>query len=234
MTNRTDPVALAAGNNAVWCSIVCETQGMRGTFDADAWTCATRAPEFYPDAVTLRRGVDAESLLARIDRTSGASVKDSFADLDLSAAGFDLLFDASWIRHPARRAPRSARDDRWRVIRDPAALLEWETAWLDGESGPRNFRPSLLEREDVAILAIPAANGAVSTAILNVTGSVVGLSNVVTGDDGAAGTLSVALDAASSLYPGLDLVGYEQGSLLDAARQAGFELIGPLRVWMHD
>ena len=232
-----DHAALAARNNAAWCSIVCATHDLHGTVDADAWTWATRTPEFYPDAVTLRRGVDGEALLARIDRSSGCSVKDSFADLDLAASGFDVLFDASWIRFPAASAgPASGpgREDRWRVVRDAAALRDWETAWLDGEIGPRNFRSALLDRDDVAILAIPAHDGALTTAVLNVAAGVVGLSNVVTGEREAAATLSVALDAASQLFPGLDVVGYEQGPMLDAAQQVGFEVTGPLRVWMRD
>ncbi len=34
-------------------------------------------------------------------------------------------------------------------------------------------------------------------------------------------------------YPGLDVVGYESGSMLDAARAAGFTAIGPLRIWIR-
>ncbi|GAB3936384.1 hypothetical protein GCM10027614_12800 [Micromonospora vulcania] len=52
---------------------------------------------WYPDAVTLRPGVDVAALLRRIDAGPGASVKDSFADLDLADHGFRVLFDAEWI-----------------------------------------------------------------------------------------------------------------------------------------
>src|SRR5690349_21862218 len=60
-----------------------------------------RTPEHYPDAVTLHASVDADGLLARVDATSGCSIKDSFADLDLTPRGFDPLFDATWIRRRA-------------------------------------------------------------------------------------------------------------------------------------
>lgn len=237
MSDRIDHVALAARNNADWCSIVSGTHGAAGTFDADAWACATRTPEYYPDAVTLRRGIDVERLLARVDASSGCSVKDSFADLDLAAAGFDVLFEASWIRRPAGGSSPGATStarDRWRVVRDPAALRDWEDAWLDGEPGPRLFRRALLDLADVAILAIPSADASIATAVLNVTRGVVGLSNVVTGIADPLETFIVATDAAGELFPGLDVVGYERGELLDVARDAGFEVVGPLRVWMRD
>jgi hypothetical protein len=233
LAETIDHAGLAARNNAVWCSIVAGTHGVVGTFEPDAWACPTRTPEFYPDAVTLRRGVDVGHLLGRIDVASGCSIKDSFADLDLTPAGFEPLFDASWIRRPTGPPSRSTSARRWRVVSDAVALGEWETAWLDGETGPRIFRPSLLGRDDVAILAIAAPDGATTTAILNVTDGVVGLSNVVTGTGDPIETLSVVLAAAARLFPGLDIVGYEQGALLDAARQVGFEVIGPLRVWMR-
>jgi hypothetical protein len=36
---------------------------------------------------------------------------------------------------------------------------------------------------------------------------------------------------AYEVFPGLPLVGYDRGNELAAAHQAGFETIGPLRVW---
>jgi hypothetical protein len=37
--------------------------------------------------------------------------------------------------------------------------------------------------------------------------------------------------AVAKLRPGLPIVGYERGQDLAAARQAGFRVLGPLRVW---
>lgn len=84
----------AARNNADWCDLVCRTYGLVTTFHADAWVTATRAPTAYPDAITLTRSAVADDLLARIDRSPGCSVKDSFASLDLSGSGFQVLFHA--------------------------------------------------------------------------------------------------------------------------------------------
>ena len=91
----------AARNNAELCDIVCRTHGVTGVFVTDAWTSARRTPPLYPDAVTLEPGVVARDLLTRIDTRPGCSVKDSFADLDLRAAGFTILFSAEWIYRPA-------------------------------------------------------------------------------------------------------------------------------------
>jgi hypothetical protein len=235
VSEPADIATLAARNNAAWCAIVCGTHDVHGTFEPDAWTCASRTPDNYPDAVTLWRSVDVEGLLARVDATSGCSIKDSFADLDLRPWGFAPLFDATWIHRPAgrSRSRAPAGDDHWRVVRDAPSLVEWENAWGDNEPGARTFLPALLDRSDVAILAIPSQSGAMGTAVLSLGGGVVGVSNVVAGDGDAVAILSVAVDAAARLFPGLDIVGYEQGSMLDAARDAGFDAVGGLRVWMH-
>src|SRR4051794_38055707 len=51
-----------------------------------------------PDAVTLSPGTEPAAVLARVEGGTGCSVKDSFADLDLAPSGFQVLFDATWIR----------------------------------------------------------------------------------------------------------------------------------------
>ncbi|MEY2468389.1 MAG: double-stranded uracil-DNA glycosylase [Actinomycetota bacterium] len=89
--------AAAAHDNAVWCSA---QGGVVGRWTDTYWYASRRTAEFYPDAVTLHPTVDADELLARIDLSPGASVKDSFATLDLAPHGFDILFDGTWLRLP--------------------------------------------------------------------------------------------------------------------------------------
>ncbi len=103
---------LAAYNNAVWCDTVCRARGIDGEFLDDAWVSPQRTPMYYPDAVTLSPQAE---VLDRIDRSPGASVKDSFATLDLSAHGFSVLFDAQWIYHDPAEV---TADLPWQVI-DP-------------------------------------------------------------------------------------------------------------------
>ena len=87
--------ALAALANAKWCSV---HGGVRGRFTETYWYAPRRTAEFHPDAVTLHPFVDADAMLGRIDVSPGASVKDSFAALNLSPYGFEVLLEGDWYR----------------------------------------------------------------------------------------------------------------------------------------
>ncbi|GAA4101342.1 hypothetical protein [Nonomuraea soli] len=205
----------AARNNAEWCDLVCRTHGLPGRFGGRAWTNPRRTHVYYPDAVTLSPDATPDDVLAAIDTGAGASVKDSFATLDLGPHGFHVLFEAQWIARPPIPAPAV---DGWEVTTDVRA---WSTSYPDGL-----FLPELLEE---ATLVWRPGTGC--GAALNTTGDVVGLSNVF-GDPGAAFPGAVAM--AAELFPGRPLVGYEAGQELEAAVLAGFQPIGPLRVWLKD
>lgn len=237
--NTEELLHAAAYNNAAWCAAICRDGG----FTDRAWSSPRRTPLYYPDAVTLTRDTDTAALLAGIDTgVPGASVKDSFAVLDLAPAGFEVLFGAQWIHRPAS-APGAATAPApalaWSRISGPAELEAWETAW-DGEESTGLFHPGLLDAEaegtgEIALLAGRDAVGRIlAGAAVNRTGSVVGVSNVFSADatpDDEAWTGALTLTA--SLWPGLALVGYESGDDLDTALRHGFTAIGPLRVWVH-
>src|SRR3954465_3751646 len=87
-------VDAAVRNNADWCDALCSVHGLCTERDAAAWSSPSRPPTFYPDAVTLRPSLRAEQVLNRIDTAPGCSVKDSYADIDLSTAGFRVLSSA--------------------------------------------------------------------------------------------------------------------------------------------
>jgi hypothetical protein len=141
-------IAAAVSDNARWCHLVCATHGIPGRFDPDAWVSPRRTPPMYPDAVTLVADVGAEELLSRIDRGIGCSVKDSFATLDLAAAGFEVLFDAAWILRSAE-PPRRPTELEWERVDRPDELVAWS---LDHGAGSI-ISPALLEQPSVAILA---------------------------------------------------------------------------------
>jgi hypothetical protein len=96
------------------------------------------------------------------------------------------------------------------------------------------FRPELLDRESLAILAQYADNLVVAGAVLNRSSRVVGVSNVFTkcgaGSEGWTGCLAYA----ASIFPAMPLVGYESDEGLVAARGHGFKIAGPLRIWIAD
>jgi hypothetical protein len=188
-------VARAARNNAELCAAVARSHGVVGVFAADAWTAAARTPPLHPDAVTLAPGVDARSLLGRIDDSDGASVKDSFHDLDLAPFGYRVLFEAEWIHRTSAAMRGTPATDH-----DPVVLVG------DG----------------------------VGSARVNRTGEEIGVSNVESEGGTSEPDLWAWLVAVvADRYPGLDVVGYESGSMLDAARAAGFTAIGPLRIWVR-
>ncbi|WP_254393760.1 hypothetical protein [Streptomyces buecherae] len=210
------------------------SHGLAGEFGADAWTAPARTPLYYPDAVTLAPGADRAALVSRVDTAApGATVKDSFADLDLAEAGFHVLFDAQWLHRPASGAAR-APGLSWDVVRDPAALRAWALAWDGGDGNADLFRPALLDDPATFVLAGRSADGRVlAGAVASRSDQVVGVSNVFGLDGGPDVAWPGALDTVHELFPTLPVVGYEQGEDLTVAVRHGFEPVGPLRIWLH-
>lgn len=217
------------------------SHGVPGEFDAQAWAAPCRTPPFYPDAVTLLPGTDATALVARIDTAApDATIKDSFADLDLTEVGFRVLFEARWIHRSARAVgsapavrPPPAPDVAWAVAADPDALRAWALAWDDGDGHADIFRPGLLDDPATVVLAGWSMDGrVVAGAVASRSDDMVGISNVFACDwpDEA---WRLVPDAVARLFPTLPMVGYEHGDDLTAAVSHGFEPIGPLRIWLH-
>ena len=227
-------VRAAARNNAEWCAAMSRSHGLASEFGLQAWTAPACTPRYYPDAVTLVPGVDPAAVAAWIDtNTPGASVKDSFADLDLSEAGFRVLFEAQWIHRPAS-ASAVAPVLAWEVAGDPDTLRAWALAWDDGDGNASLFRPELLDDRATFVLAGRSASGrVVAGAVASRSNQVVGISNLFGQSGGSDAAWPVVLDAVHRLFPTLPVVGYEHGNALTAAVRHGFEPVGSLRVWLH-
>jgi hypothetical protein len=239
MLNAVNSVIAAARNNADWCAAMCAAHGLASRFDADAWVTERRSPPMYPDAVTLTPGVSGGGLLARIDAGPGCSVKDSYADLDLGSAGFEVLFAASWIHRSAGATgdlpSRTGRPGAivWSPVADPGELAEWAAA----HGGGHVFAPQLLGDPAVTILAGRRGGALVAGVVTNVStvpglGPVAGVSNLfaAAGED-EPDVWAGATVAVAARHPGLPLVGYEAGGSLAAAERVGFEPVGDLRIW---
>jgi hypothetical protein len=209
--------------------------GLAGEFRAQAWAAPARTPPLYPDAVTLVPGADRAELLARIDTAvAGASVKDSFADLDLVEVGFRVLFEAQWIHRPAS-APTASSNLDWTVVGTPDTLRSWALAWDNGDGNADLFRPALLDDPATVVLAGQSVDGRlVAGAVASRSDQVIGISNVFALDGGPDAAWLVVRDATNELFPTLPVVGYAQGDGLAAAVRRGFEPVGPLRIWLHD
>jgi hypothetical protein len=145
------------------------------------------------------------------------SVKDSFAALDLVPYGFHVRFDARWIAHEKARAPATT----WSRVTTVADLGRWKAAHGDSPA----ISAGLLTDPDVALLVDESWTMGL---IANRSSTVVGISNVY----GTAAAWTEGAAAASGVFPGLPLVGWERGETLQAALAAGWDELGPLRVWL--
>jgi hypothetical protein len=141
-------VRAAARNNAEWCDTFCRTHGLWGRFRSDSWLSPVRTPPYYPDAVTLLPEVAIEQILFNIDASKGCSVKDSFARLDLAAAGFQPLVAAEWLV-PEPAEARAASHSEWSALTKQHELEEWEAAWADVPRASGFFQPALLTERTI-------------------------------------------------------------------------------------
>ena len=223
-----DPLTLAVRERAAWCDLVCRLHRFAPEGDGRLWWSARRTPDLVPDAVTLDPDLSVLDVLGRINDSSGASVQDSFATLDLADQEWTVVADATWVARP----PGSSADDEvastFAVVREKFPFAAWCRAW----GGPAGVLPTGLRRAPgVTVLGREGDGGFADGAIVHRTEiggtAVAGLWN-------AFGAWADIADAASHRNPEAWIVGYERGAALDVALAAGFTAIGPLRVWSRE
>jgi hypothetical protein len=229
-------------NNAGWCDAVCRSHGYPGEFTPRTWISSRHDLPFYPNAITLSPDATTADTQAARDPDRAYGVKDSFACLDLAPAGLAPLFEADWIAwDPAPEQQPPAKGLDWKAVDGAAALVRWETAWAAGDDVAGLFRPALLADPGCAFLGCYRDGALAAGAIAYTAAGVTGISNIfetsMPGDVLRPGILwpgtlwRGAVLAAAALRPGLPVVGYERGEDLAAAREAGGQVLGPLRVW---
>jgi hypothetical protein len=203
---------------------VCRAHGRAGTFLPHAWVNAERVPRFYPNVVTLAPDEAAVAeqratiaILVKSNLPGRWAVKDSFNTLDLSRRGFEVLFDAQWIRQLPLLIARTSSG------------LDWERV-KESES----FPPALFDDENFAMFAGRRDGVIVAGGTLYRADGVVGLSNVVAEPADAVAVFRDLASLAANTFPGLSLVGYESGNELKAAEGAGFEAGDALRIWVRE
>lgn len=216
----------AVSNNASWCRAVCATHGVGVRFDDNFQFTAIAAPQLYPDAITLRPGVDAKRIAEAIADRPGASVKDSYADLDLSEFGFTVLFAAQWFEF----VPKAI--DATQVTRHE--YDQWVAGWRAENALACPLLPTLLDATDrERDRDAPGADGAtgfgVATALVIASGGAGGaaghLASGVIGITNAWG--SDCSGAFTEIWPDTSCVAY------DSVIPAGATPLGPLRIWVR-
>jgi hypothetical protein len=241
MDTHNHILRLATYNNAVWCDTICRSHNVPGKFHEDFWVCPQQTPTYYPNLVTLSPTTSLDpqqSTLAAIlgeNKEYGVSVKDSFAVLDLTPAGFRQLFQAQWIFHEATtgNVPPETSDLCWELIGSIEKLQQWEEAWAQTDSlSSRLFLPTLLDDADIGFVAGYKDQQIVAGAIANRTEGAVGISNVFTPEQNAEQYWLGLLNQITIHYPTLPIVGYEQDESLATALRVGFTKLGPLTVWI--
>lgn len=85
-----------------------------------------------------------------------------------------------------------------------------------------------------AVLACRREGDLIAGVITYTAGEVAGISNLFSTGLPAGQLWTSALQAVAALRPHLPIVGYEHGTGLASARQAGCQALGPLRVWIRN
>ncbi len=224
---------LAIQNNADFCDRVCRAQGLKPQLTPAAWTSAARTPSLFPDAITLSSVADTESILSVIDDSSGCSIKDSFAALDLHAYGFSILFEASWIGLPPGLLDTSSQKHnlRWERVATALDFEEWITAWSKtNDSGA--LVPELLNDSAINFVWSRQDDRILGGATANLSDGAVGISNFFTIGPKTWDVWKGCVAYVSGLSPNRPVVGYLENSSLSSAEPVGFRNLGPLRIWV--
>jgi hypothetical protein len=219
-------IGVAVENNARWCDLVCRSHGITTSWQQGFWVARQPSPQFYPQAITLQENLAPEQLIDELP-AGPCSVKDSFADLDLASRGFEQLFEARWIyRAPT---PETAAATGWTTVSTEKDFDRWLEA-----CGLADVLSAVLMRdESVRFLQRKRTHDVSAGAVLNRTGSVVGLTNLFSTNVPLDEVWGDVAALCGQHFPLCPLVGYERGQDLDAAIKTGFNDLGALRVWLQ-
>src|SRR4051812_6818112 len=211
-----------------WYEDLCALHGVGSVLTDGLWSALDTPPPLHSDAVVVEPEVTADQVLARLDGRDHCGVKDSFATMDLSGEGMQLLFSATWIHHEAKPDGRRDVPTGWATVTGADQLSEWT-----GRHDTRDvLLPPLLRRAHFRILARYVDDRIVAGAVARLGGGAVDVSNVyaVPGHDVDWAELA---EVVGAFFPGRQLLGYERGDALAAALDGGFTPLGALRVWIR-
>ena len=182
----------------------------------------------HSDAVVVEPAVTADGVLVRLNGRTHCGVKDSFAQMDLSGEGMDLLFSATWIHREGAQVRERGTPAGWAAVTTASELAVW-TGQHD-TSGV--LLPPLLQRAHFRILAKYVDDRIVAGAVARLGSGTVDVSNVYAVPGHQVDWVELC-EVIGAYFPGRPLVGYERGDALSAALDGGFVATGELRVWLR-
>ncbi len=215
----------AVDASLAWYDAVFAAHGIATSVAETVWRCHGAPPPLHSAAVVVEPGAHPDAVLRAVDPWESCSVADPFAATDLSAEGFDLLFEASWVhRPPTGAAPRA---DPWRAVRTAEELEVWNSRHDTADV----LVPALLDRSAFCFLARDDVDDPTGGAVLLLGTGAVLLSNVFAAPGRSPVGWADLAAAAEAMFPGRAIVGYERDEDLDQALAAGFAAVGIHRVW---
>ena len=194
--------------------------------DGALWWAEGAPPRWHSAVKTLVPTTDPSGALLRMERHPHGTIADSFGLLDLAAQRFDLLFAATWLHH--RGVASAAPTPGWIRVLDSDLMARWNQ-----HHDTVGVLPSdLWAHPRFTVLARHDGDDLTGGAILHDAGTVVGLSNTWSSEDGPIDP-RVLLDIAAETHPGRAVVDYAWGADLETMLGAGFEPLGPHHVWIR-
>jgi hypothetical protein len=211
-----------------WYEDLCALHGVGTMLDDGVWSALQPPPPLHSDAVVVEPAASVDRVVARLDGRVHCGVKDSFANVDLSGEGMDLLFAATWLHRDGGRWEQRPLPSGWVVVRTADRLAEWT-----GQHDTADvLLPPLLRRGHFRFLAKQVDDRIVAGAVARLGSGAVDVSNVHA-EPGHPVDWAELADAVGACFPGRPLAGYERGEALDAALAGGFVPVGDLRVWVR-
>lgn len=220
-------ILAAARNNAEWHAAVCSSHGLASRFTPAGWECDGEPPPYHGRFVGLTDDAAAlEVAMARHRRTGVGEwgAKDSFGVLG-AAPHRRKLFDAVWYARPPEPwagAPATAA-----TVRDTGELTAWVAAWGETPLDRPVVVPAILGAPGVTFRHDGAwRGGCVSNRSHGEP--VVGVTNFF----GNLAAIAACVSATIAENPACTVAGYGPGSEAESLAPLGFQVIGPLTVWL--
>lgn len=216
----------AIEDNVAWCRAVSAAHGSDERTTPAVWINLAASPPYYPNIITREPGAQAEvaqwvEAVRKQNAERKWGIKDSFHDLDLSALGFIPAIEGEWFG--GELVPEEALRD-WGVARTPAELALWERAW--GEASDHSiFVDALLDDPRIKFWMLRQGSDIAAGCISFSSGPVIGLSNWFSKRAESVFDLGIR-GALANDRPVVCWASEEQTA------PAGFNRLGPLRVWL--